>query len=440
VDTENRLSKLLIRAEELVQEKTYEKKTFSYNDVYKLLHQLDVANIALKLHDDELQDALLKIDQLQHHYNDLYDFVPFGYFTFNLNGIILEVNESGAKLIGLDKSQIVHRNLSRYIAPNYQHVFLQHLQTMLNESSEQLCELKLVRKNGPLFDAQVNSKVVVNAVNNEKYILSFITDITHRKQYEEYLHSQQNKIANIDRQISLEKLASILAHELNHPLGVIANYLHGCIRRVESNNFNIKDILNAIKQSTEQLNRANEIILRMKKFTCKGDLQCEIHNIEALLKEAVALVSYEINENAVNIHYQISKNIPPIWVDKIHIQQVIINLIRNAIEAMYDAKTVAPKIILEVNQVSKNVIEILIIDNGPGIESHNIHQLFNSTFTTKTYGIGIGLAVSRSIIEAHQGKLTAENHITGGACFKISLSTITEDKKTRHFQPEYLVK
>lgn len=380
------------------------------------MHDFNIANITLDLQKKSL-DKSSKMEFLQENSAHIYDFIPFPFFTFNSCGIIIEINEAGAELMAIAKDQLLQKNLAKYIIPDDQEIFAQHLQTVLKENSEQVCDLKCIRKKGHVFDAQLTSKVITNKITHEKNILSFIVDITNRQQQ------------NASRQNSLEKFISVIAHEISHPLCIISNYLYGCIRRIEANAFHIKDILYALKRSTEQQQRITEILLKMKKIISKNDLQYEKNNLENLINEAIESVNHEINTHGIHLDLRISKKIPSVMLDKTRIKQVLIHLVRNAIEAMHDARNDNPKIIIEVNQVSKTMLEVLISDNGPGIETEKAHQLFESTFTTKSYGLGIGLPVSRSIIESHEGELIALNNANGGACFKILLPL--EQSKTK---------
>lgn len=427
------LIQLREKAEKILATRTRPKQTLTYNDVSKLSQELELNKIELELQTENLQMSLMEIEKLKSKYIDLYDFIPIGYFTLNANGQIIEANEAAAHLFGLKKNSVVGHNISRYILPNHHMAFNEHCHNVLNNASLNTCEIKMLRKDNPIFYGQLTSKSTLNALTGEKYLLTFIVDITECKQKNEYLHHHQNKIAYHDRNISIEKLTSVLAHELNHPLAVIENYLHGCIHRLESNNFVMADIINALKQAAKQTHRAAEVILRMKNFNCNGTLNFEPVNINDLIQQAISLINYEKWDYPITISFQPNKTLPDISIDKIHIEQVIINLARNAIEAMRDAGTSDPRLRIEATQLKKNTIEICVIDNGPGICQYTLHKLFNPYFTTKPYGIGIGLAVCRSIIEAHGGELYVESNHIYGACFKFSLP-VSEDISSRKSQ------
>ncbi|TAK74730.1 MAG: PAS domain-containing sensor histidine kinase [Gammaproteobacteria bacterium] len=418
-----KFQQLAERAKEVLEKRPLKKRTISYDDVYKLIDELDLCQVELELQYEDLQSALLELEESRHRYANLYDFIPFGYFTLNQHGRILEVNEAGANLIGIKKQKLIDSNLSRYMIANSQPIFNEHCNSTLNEMSLNTCEVKFLRKGGSSFYAQINSKAIANSITDEKYLLMFITDISNQKEQEEHLHSHKHKIASMDRTRSMGEFAEIISHELNHPLGVILNYLHGSIRRLEQGSFELKDIVHALKQASEQSQRVTEIILRMKNFTYKGTMNFELIDINDIIKVVISLIQYETLEFPINIHYLPIKNPPLLTVDKIHIEQVMVNIARNAIEAMRDAKVSEPRLIIEANQVTPNSIEICVIDNGPGVQSDTLPKLFSPYFTTKPYGVGLGLAVSRTIIEAHGSQLVVEANPFGGACFKFILTS-----------------
>lgn len=354
--------------------------------------------------------------ELKNKYKYLYDSAPIAYFNFDRNGTMIEVNDGGAALLGLTRKTILNKNFSRYIAPDYQHVFYKHCQLMYLDKIPQVCELKLLKKNGLLFFIRLHSKPITNNDTGESYILSFVSHVSKH-------NNQPLQLMTDDAQIkAADKLTTLIAKEINNPLAIINNYLHGCIRRLESGVFNITEVLDAMRQATFQSQRMMEIILRIKNFNCRGILNQEIICINLAIQNAIKLLNNEFESFPFEIVCRFTKDLPPTLADKVHLEHVILNLLRNAVESMRDADISNPKLIIESNFINTNLAEIRIIDNGPGLAPDVYDKLFSINFTTKPYGVGIGLAMSRTIIQCHGGDIFADPPSTRGASFRVTLT------------------
>jgi PAS domain S-box-containing protein len=405
-------------------------------DLHQMIHDLNLYQIEIELQQENLLKTQSELEESQNKYLNLYDLAPIGYITMDQNGLILEINQPGAELFDIDKQSLVNRSFSRYISPEFQNIFHSLRLLALEKMTLQSAEIKLIRKNGPLFYAQLNIKAVINSMTGNKELLTFICDISERKQSEQELHARHINMSLLDRSNSMGELASIMAHELNHPLGVISNYINGCIKRMENDEYIKEEILDALCSANKQLQRATEIILRMKNLSSHSDLKHETNCLDNVIRQAMTLIEYESLDFPLQINYHATKYLPPLVLDKTHIQQVILNLGRNAIESLRDAGTSNPKLTIEVNHINMSTVEISIMDNGPGVKDAHLPELFNPTFTTKPYGVGLGLAVCRTIIESHGGKLSVTRNPTGGACFKFTLPIKTETLKNTNAESE----
>lgn len=375
-------------------------------------------NQKLDLQNEHLMGMQLDLKEALNNYSELYDFSPVAYFTLKSNGLIIQTNTIGENMLGVKRNALFDKNFSRYIAPDHQFIFTDFLTRINKESSIQSCELKLFKRNGPLYYALLQGKLIHSPKTKTRQILLVVTDINlHNKAVD----VSQYQTPAIDSINYVGELAAIIAHELNHPHAVISTYIQGTINLLENGNYPIKDLLQAMKQAAQQLDRAGEIILRMKNFVCKGALNYESLCIHSTINETLALIQYEIQKFPVTVRYMPIRHPLMIMADRIHIQQVILNLARNAFEAMRDNGTPDPRLTIEANHISKNFIEISVLDNGPGLSPVAIHHLFDPHFTTKSYGIGLGLAISRSIVRAHGGELFIEPESTNGCCFKFTL-------------------
>jgi PAS domain S-box-containing protein len=391
------------------------------NNTEQLIEELMLHQMELEIQNSNLREAQLELEESNNKYTELYELAPVSYFTINAKGLIVEVNAAGADLLGIKKEAIINRVFSRYVSPETQFIFSEYRKRLFRDKSVQTCELKLLKRNGPLLDVKIEGKMVNGVEPIRNKLLMMATDVTHLKQSEKELHQNQFKIAHVDRKNSASELVSVIAQELNQPLGIIGNYLHGSIIRMESGAYEKNHIIQALQQASTQLNRASKIILRMKNHLYKENLNMELTCIHSMIKDTISLINYEAEDLPLSIAYQEYKNMPNIMIDKINIQQVILSLARNSIEAMRDHHTQDPKIIITVNYDSIDYIEISLSDNGPGYSPEHCHQLFDPHFTTKSYGIGLGLAISRSIVESHGGKLISEINCVYGACFKFTL-------------------
>ena len=246
-------------------------------------------------------------------------------------------------------------------------------------------------------------------------------DITDRKHIDDVNLQQQKRLEQTSRLITMGEMASSLAHELNQPLSAIANYCAGCVKRMQSGNFQLEDLLAAMQKASDQAERAGKIIRRMRDMVKKSDPTRQPVELGELVDEARAFADIEAQRSSTQLQVIIPKNLPKIVVDRIMIEQVLHNLIKNGIEAMHGTPIERRKLSIEARQVDDRLVEVSITDQGHGIREGDDENIFAPFFTTKSEGMGIGLAICRSIIEFHQGRLWVEARREGGSVFRFTV-------------------
>lgn len=247
------------------------------------------------------------------------------------------------------------------------------------------------------------------------------TDITERKNLDDLNQQQKKRVEETSRLITMGEMASSLAHELNQPLSAIANYCAGCIKRLESGNFKLDDVLAALKKADEQAQRAGKIIRRMRDMVKKTDPHLHPVALAEIVEETVSLADIQARRTHTEITLDIPADLPKVVADRIMIEQVLLNLAKNAIEAMATVPAATRKLVIRAYPLDGRLIEIAVSDNGRGLADQELEKIFAPFFTTKQDGLGIGLAICRSIVEFHQGRLWAESRPEGGTVFKFTL-------------------
>lgn len=216
------------------------------------------------------------------------------------------------------------------------------------------------------------------------------------------LRGQQ--LAHVFRLSTMEEMASGMAHEISQPLAAIVNYTRGCVRHLENSDHDRDQLRNVMQKAVSQAERAGEIVHRLKNFFCKGQLvktPCKMNNV---IRETIGLIKNELTTSKTKIDFNFDKNIPFIFIDKIQIQQVLLNLVQNAIEAMHQVNKNEKRISIQTLKTDDDMIEVTLSDTGPGFSKDIINKVFTPFFTTKAHGRGMGLAICRSIVEAHGGQ------------------------------------
>ena len=216
-------------------------------------------------------------------------------------------------------------------------------------------------------------------------------------------------------------MASTISHELNQPLTAISAYARGCLIRLEKGAIQPFELIHALKELSHQSERAGEILHRIKNFVRQGSIELETILLDEVIHECIKLIHYELPHMEMHIVYEPEERIPPVSADRVKIEQVIINLLRNSIEAIQESKQSVVKITIKTKKdEAQQAVIVSLIDNGPGFDKSIKKHLFEPYFTTKTHGMGIGLAICKTLIEAHRGTLGAKN-MPQGACFEFSL-------------------
>ncbi len=245
------------------------------------------------------------------------------------------------------------------------------------------------------------------------------TDITPRRHAEEQSAAQAERAHSASRLITMGEMASSVAHELNQPLTAINNYCNGMVSRIKGKQINEEDMLAALEKTAKQAQRAGQIIHRIRSFVKRSEPNRTLSDISTMVSEAVELAEIEMRRRNVRLSHYVAARLPPLLVDPILIEQVLVNLMKNAAESIDMANRPTPRRSVELRVLPRHldgvgqVAEFVVTDSGKGLAPEVMQRLYEAFFSTKAEGMGIGLNLCRSIVESHQGRMQAENLYNG---------------------------
>ncbi len=253
--------------------------------------------------------------------------------------------------------------------------------------------------------------------------MGIATDITDRKQTAEISRQQEERLQRTGRLITLGEMASTLAHELNQPLSAIANYCMGCVTRMQSGNWKQEELLAAMQKASFQAERAGKIIRRVREFVKKSEPRRSAVPIGEVLDDAIGFAEIDARRMGVKVIEEVPEDLPAVYADRIMIEQVVLNLIKNALDAMQGNPPEDRLLRVRARALGPLSVEVAVIDRGYGIGEEARKRLFTPFYTTKAEGMGMGLNICRSIIEFHDGRLMVESNPEGGTIFSFTLPT-----------------
>ena len=246
-------------------------------------------------------------------------------------------------------------------------------------------------------------------------------DITERKQAQEALQETQAQLAHVARVTTLGELTASIAHEVNQPIAAVVTNAGAGLRWLAAEPPNLDEVRQTLGRIINDGNRASAVIGRIRGLAKKAPLQKAWLDINETALEIIALTRTEMQRNGVSLRTELASNLPPVSGDRVQLQQVILNLIINAIEAMRGMGDGRRQLLISSQNEGSNGVLVAVRDSGPGLDPKTVERLFDAFYTTKPDGIGMGLAISRSIIEAHGGKLGASPNTPQGAIFQFRL-------------------
>lgn len=337
------------------------------------------------------------------------------------DGTYLYASPSCKTLLGYKPEELIGVTAYKFL----HHEDVSKMRKILNrrkeDSQSQTVTYRIRRKDGDYRWFESNIRVVRDEQSKTiREIQSASRDVTdHIMDKKARLRGQQ--LAHVFRLSTMEEMASGMAHEISQPLAAIVNYTQGCVRYLQNDKHEPDQLIEIMKKAVSQAERAGEVIHRLKNFFCKGQIFRTPCKVNSLIRETVSLIRSDLNTSKTKIDFELSKDVPLISADKIQIQQVMLNLIQNAIEAMHELSHKNKRIRILSKTCETSNVEIVISDTGPGFSKELIHKVFEPFFTTKAHGRGMGLAICRSIIEAHGGKFTIHPNTNNHSWIRFTL-------------------
>lgn len=384
------------------------------------------------------------------------------------SGKIVFVNRQSELLFGYEREELLGDSIEVFVPQNARGVHVEYRNKYFMENRARPMEAQKslvgVRKDGSEIPVEIGLSPYCS--NEKRYTIAAIRDVTNRKEIEDELRharevlekrveertadlsaaneklqkemderkkmeerarQQQAELTHVSRLSLLGEMSSGLAHELNQPLAAISNYSQGCIRRLQSGKGETDSLVMAMERITSEANRASDIITRLRKFVRKEELQRTCISINTVVEDVLGLIDFELHNHSIQVNKHFPEDLPEICIDIIQIQQVLVNLIWNAIEAMLENEENKRILTIETGAGENDHVQIVVSDTGYGIDEETAEKLFNPFFTTKDHGVGIGLSISRTIVEDHGGKIWARPRDGGGSTFFLSLPIV---KKT----------
>src|SRR3954470_25062238 len=365
------------------------------------------------------------------HLTSILDTVPDAMIVIDERGIIHSFSSAAERLFGFAPAEVIGTNIKRLMPTPYRENHDGYLERYLRTGERRIIGIgRLVvgeRKDGSTFPMEL--AVGEMRSSNQRFFTGFIRDLTERQQTEVRLQELQTELVHVSRLTALGEMASTLAHELNQPLSAIANYMKGSRRLLSgSTDAHAPKLEAALARPAEQAIRAGDIIRRLRNFVAREASEKRVESLSKLLEEAGALGLSGAREQGVLLRFNLDPACDLVLADRVQIQQVLVNLFRNALEAM--ATSDHRELIATNARAADDMIEIAVSDTGHGFGHDAQANLFQPFFTTKETGMGVGLSISRTIIDTHGGRMWAETNEAGGATFRFTLPAASAKEVT----------
>lgn len=323
----------------------------------------------------------------------------------SLDGVILEMNPAGLSLVDADRpDDIVGTSVYRVVAPEFREPYEEMTRRVFQGEHVKL-EFQIISLKGRQRWLETHAAPLKDQDDCVTALLGITRDISDLKRYEDEIRLHYRELSVASRLSSMGQMATALAHELNQPLAAIANYSRGCLYRID-NGYKTAELKGAMENVCRQAERAGDIIASVRRFLSKGNVTFHHLDVPALLVDALRIIAPEAHAHRVRICTRGVGPVPAVMGEAIQIEQVILNIVRNALEAM-DACGAGQDRMLTISAKvpEPGTVRLLFEDRGPIAPSIDVERMFEAFFTTKPAGMGMGLPISRSIIEAHGGQL-----------------------------------
>lgn len=360
------------------------------------------------------------LEEREAHLRSIFDTAPEAMIVINDAGIIQSYGAAAEKMFGWRPSEVIGRNISMLMPEPFRTQHDAYLQRYLATGEKRIIGIGRIvvgeRNDGSTFPMELAVGEVRSG--NARVFTGFVRDLTEAQESEARLRELQAEVVHISRLSAMGEMASALAHELNQPLSAIANYLNGARRLLDKAPERDTRVDEAMEKAADQALRAGDIIRRLRNFLARGEGERSNESLAKIVHEACHLALLGSREADVDVRYSVDPHRDRVVVDRIQIQQVIVNLVRNALDAMHDQ----PRRRLSVStSISDDMATVTIADSGPGLDPVAAEKLFQPFVTTKATGMGVGLSISRTIVEAHGGRIWTEPPTGEGAVFHFTV-------------------
>jgi two-component system sensor kinase FixL len=289
-------------------------------------------------------------------------------------------------------------------------------------------EEHITDSDGKVHWLQTVKRPIIDQDGSANQILGAATDITRRKEAESELQRNRQELAHVTRLSTMGELAASLTHELNQPLTAILSNAQAAQRFLSSNLVDLNEVREILKDIVKDNSRASEVIRRMHALVKKEKLDLAPIDLGSVIRDVVTLVHSDAILHHTRVLLELSPGLPPVLGDKIELQQVALNLLLNAFHSMQDCPADERQVNVGAEWDGAPMVKVAVRDGGTGLSSDKLDKIFEPFYTTKSDGLGMGLAISRSIIEAHGGRLWAENNLNRGATFYFTVPVGKNDQ------------
>ncbi|HEY2399296.1 MAG TPA: PAS domain S-box protein [Steroidobacteraceae bacterium] len=346
-----------------------------------------------------------------------------GVIVIDHMGTIQSFNRAAERLFGYSANEVIGTNVSVLMVDadrdTHDRSIAEYTTTRVPHIIGRGREVSAKRKDGTVFAALL--AVVLVPESRPPRFVGFIHDNTARRQSEIEAHRLQERLMHVSRLATVGEMASGIAHELNQPLAAIATYAHACERLLNGSEPDIPEVQAALRQIADQAIRAGDIIRKLRNLAGSDHPSRAPADVNSLINELTGLIEADAKAHGVNYRRDLASSLPQVVLDRSQIQQVVMNLVHNSMDALALGQIDAAELIIRTRRTDSDDVEIAVCDNGPGVQSSIEKRMFDPFCTTKPTGTGLGLPMSRTIVRAHDGTLDYEPNEPRGATFTVML-------------------